>query len=62
MIGRSIGGGHVPTTDTGRWRRTALPLAAMLVLAAVADAQRRALETVQAEMQKLPSIAGDRGA
>jgi DNA-binding YbaB/EbfC family protein len=36
-------------------------LLADLVLAAVADAQRRAQETVQAEMRKLPALAdGDR--
>ena len=36
-------------------------LLADLVLAAVSDAQRRALETVQAEMRKLPALASDNG-
>lgn len=36
-------------------------LLADLVLAAVADAQRRAQETVQAEMRKLPGLAGGDG-
>ena len=36
-------------------------LLADLVLAAVSDAQRRALETVQAEIRKLPALASDNG-
>ena len=36
-------------------------LLADLVLAAVADAQRRAQEAVQAEMRKLPGLAGGDG-
>lgn len=70
----SAGGGLVRATADGRGiiRNVDIDRAAFegrdqelladLVLAAVADAQRRALETVQAEMQKLPSISGDHGA
>ena len=74
IVEGSAGGGLVRATADGRGiiRNVDIDAAAFdgrdqelladLVLAAVADAQRRALETVQAEMQKLPSIAGDRGA
>jgi DNA-binding YbaB/EbfC family protein len=69
----SAGGGLVRVTADGRGvvrdvviDRMAFDgrdaeLLADLVLAATADAQRRAQESVQAEIRKLPSLAGGDG-
>ena len=69
----SAGGGLVRVTADGRGvvRNVAIDRMAFegrdaellsdLVLAAVADAQRRAQETVQAEMRKLPAVADGGG-
>jgi DNA-binding YbaB/EbfC family protein len=69
----TAGGGLVRATADGRGIIRNVDIDAMafegrdaelladLVLAAVSDAQRRALETVQAEMRKLPALASDNG-
>jgi DNA-binding YbaB/EbfC family protein len=69
----AAGGGLVRATADGRGIIRNVDIDAMafegrdaelladLVLAAVSDAQRRALETVQAEMRKLPALASDHG-